>query len=665
MTTHVPVAPDAKPSGGVGSIGAYPARQCLFRAYLNAHPAFAGLPRDQTDDAAKARADAGLNFERAVFDRIRARSAVGEFTLVDLADVPDVPDVRFPNSGGEATWATRQAMRARTEVILGGTIRAQIRHLGSVMKDDRVRGAVGSRSNRKFSPVSVWLVGKPDLLLLDRSSGAYFPVDVKHHQAKKGSRTAAVARLGLLGEDLDFDVMPELHGFTSYRRGTDGFQLAHYVRILLEQRRGRLGRWRVRNGFESQAAVALRGGVIGSDCVELRDPDSAIEIVWHDVQPPPRPDCWGGVRQVGSDAQRSRLEEWRATPSVFREQGKALRHVIENHLRGLGSMDPGTPAEAVSWGRVGKAECVSCERRSLCRQLAGPDDPSFALTVGRPNQGGWAYLYQVGGGTLDALSNLDPTTHSDAYMDAAKNYNRRARTPAMEEVVRRAQMIRDGELLRKREIPRRSGQHVRPLTHAVPRGDVEIDFDIEWAEDGYVYQWGALVRRALPDGSWSGGDYNSLTRLCFDSLDADSAKALADEFFAELRRFVEAEQRSGRTVRIFHWTAPEETKSREALTLSEAQVADTIDDLLPGLRVDLKKWVEDGWWSAHGYSIKVVASACGYEWDVEDPGGALSMVKIQQYRTQAGDWQAAGEWMRAYNRSDCAAQSAIRDALAK
>jgi len=667
VTTPAPDIVNASNLHDGGPIGAYPPRQCFFRAYLDSHPAYAKMPRDRADVASERRSDAGLVFEMAIFDRIRARAAAGEFALADLTGAPDVPEDRPPHRGGQATWATRHAMSAGAEIIIGGVIRAEVSRQVSALREERVWGALPGGMKPLTNTVRVFLVGKPDILVLDRASGSYMPVDVKHHKARTGVNGATPARLGLLGGALDFDAMPQSPGFGSDRRRTDGFQLAHYMRILLRQYRGLRTSRMYDDSAETSSAADLRGGIIGSDCVDPTDPDVPIEIAWHDLGLPPRglPYAEDGVLRARSEAKRAKQREWLAAPSVFREQRRALHQAVDNHLRGLTSLEPGTPGEAVAWGRVGKSECVSCERRSLCRDMAGPDDPSFAFNVGRPNQAGWAYLYEHGGDTVAALADFEPAMHADAFRAADKAFSKNARTPALAEVVLRAQMIRDGVPLRKRTVPRLSGKSVRPITRKIPRADVAIDFDVEWADDGYVYQWGALMRRRLPDGSWPVGDYDSLTRLCFDALDNASAKALSEDFFAGLRRFVEAEQQAGRTVRIYHWTAPEKTKSKEALRQSDAQIANTIDELLPGIRIDLKKWVEDGWWSAQGYSIKVVAPACGFKWDVDDPGGEMSMIKVELCRARAGDWEAAQTWLRDYNRSDCAAQSAIRDTLAE
>jgi len=200
-------------------------------------------------------------------------------------------------------------------------------------------------------------------------------------------------------------------------------------------------------------------------------------------------------------------------------------------------------------------------------------------------------------------------------------------------------MVRDGRNLER--------ETTGPI--AVPRADVEIDFDIEWDRDGHIYQWGIRVRDGQDDAT---SRYDPV--ISFDALDPAAHEALAAEFTAHLAAVLAGADATGRSVAIFHWTAAE---------TSRARAFPELDALLNGRTVDLYEWVRVNFRVRGTYSIKNVAPMFGFEWGVDDPGGFGSMDKIEQARNAGSDGGPAREWCLAYNESDVAAQAAIRDGL--
>ena len=69
-----------------------------------------------------------------------------------------------------------------------------------------------------------------------------------------------------------------------------------------------------------------------------------------------------------------------------------------------------------------------------------------------------------------------------------------------------------------------------------------------------------------------------------------------------------------------------------------------------------------------GYGIKKLAPKAGFNWQVQDPGGALSLLKykeaVDQSKSQA-ERDDAIAWLYSYNLDDVRATFAVRDYLRK
>jgi len=178
----------------------------------------------------------------------------------------------------------------------------------------------------------------------------------------------------------------------------------------------------------------------------------------------------------------------------------------------------------------------------------------------------------------------------------------------------------------------------------LPDRRVEIDFDVETYR-GALYLAGLLVggpdaAEYRPISNWTGspeGEGRVITELfeVFDDL------AERDDFI------------------IYHWTGYErkileEASARHGVALRSAP---SVNAWFDRHACDLWAWIKQRFVSPNGYSLKVIAPLCGFNWRDDDPGGAQS--ELWYLDLLAGDLSQRSRLLE-YNEDDVAAQRAIR-----
>lgn len=442
--------------------------------------------------------------------------------------------------------------------------------------------------------------GAPDVLV--RVGDGYVPVDVKNH----GTRSEAKTRTAIVST---LDAPADLHPVAGLsdsgaHREDDGVQLAHYTRMLQE-----LG---CHAGDEH-----LIGGIIGNSDFTPEGGDPWL-IRWYDLSVP-----------------------FKATYSASAPAGRAKRSLLDRYdhefafrLKVARAARAGD--ELVRPFRV--TECGACAWATHCRDVAGPDDASFAIDAGLPTAQQWRHLrdaHQVI--TLTDLAAMDPATCS--------GWSARDTQPGSRALGKLATLVRRARMTAE-------GVEIEPLDTwpEIPSADVEIDFDIEWDLDGRIYMWGLRIREGQDDTT---AVFDPV--VSYDALDDDGARTLAVEFAAKVEALAASAAKDGKTLRIYHWTSPEVSRTSK---YPEVRAA------LEGRTLDLEAWLRTSFLTRRGTSIKVVAPLFGFFWSVDDAGGLQSQAHIEAAR---GDDPAAAAasraWLHAYNQSDVAAQAAIRDGL--
>lgn len=450
--------------------------------------------------------------------------------------------------------------------------------------------------------------GRPDILV--KVDGGYLPADVKHHKTLDTAKTTT-RRISPLSHPDRWRDVPALTASAHHYQ--DGLQLAHYTRMLQAC------------GFHP-GPDQLFGAIIGTSTVALSGPDPERVFVWHDLSRPTR-------------------------PTFSRSRGKVLRSMLERYdhehdfrvkvaataARITGAADDPEPLVIP----IGQKECGQCPYELWCADQMGPEDPSAAITRARLDTREWRTLRRMGIGTTGALAELEPDDPAffDEYHSEVTHYSRAQARKRLQAAVRQARMICDGA----------DFQPISGVTVEVPSADVEIDFDIEWDTARRIYQWGLRVREGQDDTT---ARYQPI--VSFEPLDDEGEIALAERAAAAIGRLRAEADSSGRTIAVYHWSHPEVSMTRKFAC---------IEATLDGLTVDLLAWFMRTFHVRGKASIKAVAQAIGFSWAVDDPGGRLSMAKVEIARGGGPEAVEARQWCLDYNESDVAAQAVIRDRI--
>jgi predicted RecB family nuclease len=192
----------------------------------------------------------------------------------------------------------------------------------------------------------------------------------------------------------------------------------------------------------------------------------------------------------------------------------------------------------------------------------------------------------------------------------------------------------------------------------VPIGDIEVDIDMENVQDG-VYLWGAVVTDRTGRGQVPTGYQAFVT---WEPLGPAEEAALFAQFWNWLGQLRSSAAESGRQLRAYcHNAAAENGRMRrEAATLG---LSGEVESFIASEQwVDLMKVFESQLVTGSSIGLKKAAPLSGFTWEVDDPGGDVSMLYYET-AVDASDQttaEAARRWLLTYNRNDCEATAALR-----
>ncbi|MEN8233501.1 MAG: TM0106 family RecB-like putative nuclease [Actinomycetota bacterium] len=289
----------------------------------------------------------------------------------------------------------------------------------------------------------------------------------------------------------------------------------------------------------------------------------------------------------------------------------ALRDALR--VAEAGCVHPNEPLVPPVW----RGQCRSCPWARSCRtELEAADHVSLLPAVGPTAT---ERLLAAGIETTSVVAGLAAETLEVLDVSGEARLQARARGA--------------GELIR------RAGADL-----ALPDVSVEIDFDIE-TYGGVLYLAGLLITdeagsRFEPIADWTGAPEGERLVL------------------AELFAFFDRVAQRGDAV-VYHWTGYErkilnDAARRHGLSLRSAS---SVDEWFDRFATDLWAWVKRRFVSPNGYSLKVIAPLCGFDWRDDDPGGAQSEL---WYADLLAGADSQRQRLLDYNEDDVAAQLAIR-----
>ena len=214
----------------------------------------------------------------------------------------------------------------------------------------------------------------------------------------------------------------------------------------------------------------------------------------------------------------------------------------------------------------------------------------------------------------------------------------------------------------------------------IPEFDIEIDIDLENSLSAFqdsglteiegkdrVYLYGFGIHDRTSNKDWHSASFDSFSDY---SNTEDGEYQLLLKMWNFLKDQVAKAESAGKTIGIFHYSSHEKTWWRNFARNHEGKAGvptlDEVESFIGDYFEDLWGYAKLVALGTSGYGIKKLAPKAGFNWKVDDPGGALSLLKykdaVDPNKTPA-EQQESIDWLYSYNLDDVRATFAVRDYL--
>ena len=214
----------------------------------------------------------------------------------------------------------------------------------------------------------------------------------------------------------------------------------------------------------------------------------------------------------------------------------------------------------------------------------------------------------------------------------------------------------------------------------IPEFDIEIDIDLENSLSAFqdsgltevegkdrVYLYGFGIHDRTSNKDWHSAHFDSFADY---SNTEDGEYQLLLKMWNFLKDHVAKAEAAGKSIGIFHYSSHEKTWWRNFARNHEGKAGvptlEDVDDFTGDYFVDLLDYSKQVALGTTGYGIKKLAPKAGFNWAVQDPGGALSLLKYKDAvdpNKSKAEQEESIDWLYSYNLDDVRATFAVRDYL--